>query len=221
MTTENIALTAEDGHELQAFVAKPAGAPKGGLIILQEIFGVTDHIKDVAEGFAAEGYLAVVPAMFDRVKPGIVLDYSDFNAARETMAALDLAECALDMKAAADYARSAGKVGSVGFCWGGSMADLAACNGLVDAGVSYYGRMTVEWLDKKPTCPMLYHYGEVDQLIPAQIIEKIQRARKGRVNVWGGADHGFNCKDRPQYNKKAATEAMQITLDFLAEHLGS
>jgi carboxymethylenebutenolidase len=221
MTTENITLTAEDGHELQAFVARPEGTAKGGLIILQEIFGVTDHIREVAEGFAEEGYLAVAPAMFDRVKPGIVLDYTDFDAARETMAALDLEQCVLDMKAASEYARSAGKVGIVGFCWGGSMADLAACSGLVDAGVSYYGRMTVEWLDKKPTCPMLYHYGEVDQLIPAQIIEKIQRARKGQVNVWGGADHGFNCKDRPQYHAKAATAAMGITLDFLDKHLGN
>jgi len=221
MTAETITLSTEDKHELQAYVARPEGTPKGGLIILQEIFGVTDHIKEVADGFAAEGYLAVAPAMFDRIKPGIVLDYSDFTAARETMGALDLEKSVLDMKAAADYARSAGKVGIVGFCWGGSMADLAACNSLVDAGISYYGRMTVEWLDKQPTCPMLYHYGETDQLIPWQIIEKIQRARKGKVYVWGSADHGFNCKDRPQYHKTAATGAMEATLKFLNEHIAS
>jgi carboxymethylenebutenolidase len=221
MTAETITLNTEDNHELQAYVARPEGTAKGGLIILQEIFGVTDHIKEVADGFAAEGYLAVAPAMFDRIKPGIVLDYSDFATARETMDALDLEQSVLDMKAAADYARSAGKVGIVGFCWGGSMADLAACNSLVDVGISYYGRMTVEWLDKQPTCPMLYHYGETDQLIPSQIIEKIQRARKGKVYVWGSADHGFNCKDRPQYHKTAATGAMEATLKFLNEHIAS
>jgi len=221
MTAETITLSTEDNHELQAYVARPEGTPKGGLIILQEIFGVTDHIKEVADGFAAEGYLAVAPAMFDRIKPAIVLDYNDFATARETMGALDLEQSVLDMKAAADYARSAGKVGIVGFCWGGSMADLAACNGLVDAGISYYGRMTIEWLDKQPTCPMMYHYGETDQLIPWQIIEKIQRARKGKVYVWGSADHGFNCKDRPQYHKTAATGAMEATLKFLNEHIAS
>ena len=221
MTAETITLSTEDNHELQAYVARPEGTPKGGLIILQEIFGVTDHIKEVADGFAAEGYLAVAPAMFDRIKPAIVLDYNDFATARETMGALDLEQSVLDMKAAADYARSAGKVGIVGFCWGGSMADLAACNGLVDVGISYYGRMTIEWLDKEPTCPMMYHYGETDQLIPWQIIEKIQRARKGKVYVWGSADHGFNCKDRPQYHKTAATGAMEATLKFLNEHIAS
>jgi carboxymethylenebutenolidase len=220
MPSETISLTADDGHVLDAFVARPAGAIKGGLIILQEIFGLTDHIKAVAEKFAAAGYLAVAPAMFDRVKPGIVLDYSDFAAARAAMSQLDRAQCVLDMRAAAAYARSAGKVGSVGFCWGGSMADLAACHGLVDAGVSYYGRMTVEWLDLKPTCPMLYHYGDRDALIPADVIEQIQRKRDGKVRVWGNADHGFCCEDRPQYNATAAAQSMQVTLEFLGEHLG-
>ena len=219
MTSETITLNADDGHELTAYVARPAGAAKGGLVILQEIFGVTSHIQSVADGFAAEGYLAIAPAMFDRVKPGIMLSYNDFETARGTMAQLDRDQCVLDMKAAADYVRSAGKVGIVGFCWGGSMADLAACNGLVDAGVSYYGRMTVEWLDLQPQCPMLYHYGETDSLIPSETIEKIQRKRKGHVRVWGGAGHGFNCNDRPDYHKASATKAMEITLGFLAEHL--
>ncbi len=220
MPSETISLTADDGHVLEAFVARPAGAIKGGLIILQEIFGLTDHIKAVAEKFAAAGYLAVAPAMFDRVKRGIVLDYSDFAAARAAMSQLDRAQCVLDMRAAAAYAHSAGKVGSVGFCWGGSMADLAACHGLVDAGVSYYGRMTVEWLDLKPTCPMLYHYGDRDALIPADVIEQIQRKRDGKVRVWGNVDHGFCCEDRPQYNATAAAQSMQVTLEFLGEHLG-
>lgn len=219
MTPENITLTADDGHRLQAYVARPDGEPKAGLVILQEIFGVTSHIQSVADGFAAEGYLAIAPAMFDRIQPGAVLPYTDFETARGIMGKLDRDQCVLDMKAAADYARSAGKVGIVGFCWGGAMADLAACHGLVNAGVSYYGRMTVEWLDLQPHCPMLYHYGETDTLIPPETIEKIQRKRKGHVRVWGGAGHGFNCTDRPDYHKASATRAMEVTLEFLGKHL--
>lgn len=220
MASETISLTTADGHVLDAFVARPAALPKGGLVILQEIFGLTDHIKAITEKFAMAGYLAVAPAMFDRVKHGVVLDYTDFATARATMSQLDRANCVLDMQAAAAYARSAGKVGSIGFCWGGSMSDLAACHGLVDAGVSYYGRMTVEWLDLQPVCPMLYHYGDRDALIPTDVIEQIQRKRNGQVRVWGNADHGFCCEDRPQYNATAAAQSMQVTLEFLQAHLG-
>jgi len=220
MASETISLTTADGHVLDAFIARPAAAPKAGLIILQEIFGLTDHIKAITEKFAAAGYLAVAPALFDRVKQGLVLEYTDFATARATMSQLDRAKCVLDMQAAADYARSAGKVGSIGFCWGGSMSDLAACHGLVDAGVSYYGRMTVEWLDLQPACPMLYHYGDRDALIPTDVIEQIQRKRNGQVHVWGNADHGFCCEDRPQYNATAAAQSMQVTLEFLQAHLG-
>jgi carboxymethylenebutenolidase len=219
VNTEIITLKAQDGHELEAYVAHPDGTPKAGLLIIQEIFGLTDNIREVTEEFAADGFLAVAPAMFDRVDKGIVLDYTDFDAARETMGKLDLEQCAADMQAAADYARSAGKVGIVGYCWGGAMADWAACHGSVDAVVSYYGRMTVDWLDKQPTCPMHYHYGDRDQLIPWQTIEQIQRKRKGHVRIWGNADHGFNCKDRSQYHKSSAIAAREVTLDFLTEHL--
>ncbi|HJP05138.1 MAG: carboxymethylenebutenolidase [Chromatiales bacterium] len=219
MKTEFVTLTASDGHELEAYVAHPEGKPKAGLLVLQEIFGLTDHIREVTEEFAADGFLAVAPAMFDRIEKGIVLGYTDFEVAREAMGKLNLEKCAVDMQAAADYARSAGKVGIVGYCWGGAMADWAACHGSVDAGVSYYGRATVEWLDNHPTCPMFYHYGERDTLIPWQTIEKIQRKRKGKVRIWGGAEHGFNCKARPQYHKASAMPARELTLEFFIEHL--
>ena len=219
MTTEIISLKTDDGHELQAYVARPDGEAKGGVVVIQEIFGLTEHIRTMTERFAAAGYLAIAPAIFDRVKPEMVLDYSDFDTARETMGKLDRDQSVSDIKAAVEYVRTAGKVGVIGFCWGGSMADLTACNGLVDVGVSYYGRMTMEWLDLQPTCPMLYHYGDRDALIPADIIEKIQRKRKGQVYTWGSADHGFLCEDRPQYHKASAKQSMEITLEFLQEHL--
>lgn len=219
MKTETVSLTAEDSHQLDAYVARPDGTPKAGIVVIQEIFGLTGHIHAMVEKFAAEGYLAVAPALFDRIEKNMVLGYDDFEKARGTMGMLDLNQSIDDIRAAVDYAKSAGKVGIVGFCWGGAMADLAACNGLVDAGVSYYGRMTIEWLDQQPTCPMFYHYGEIDKLIPLKTIEKIQRKRKGDVRIWGGADHGFCCEERPSFNKKAAQGSLELTMEFFEEHL--
>ena len=216
--SEIISLTASDGHELSAYVAQPEGTPKGGLVILQEIFGINDHIQKVTDGFAAEGFLAIAPAMFDRVGKDIIPDYSDFETARDTMGKLNMDNCVLDMQAAAEHARSAGKVAAVGYCWGGALADLAACHGLVDVAVSYYGRMTVEWLDKHPQVPVLYHFGEQDPLIPMQTVEDIRKARSHdhcRVHVWGGAGHGFNCDSRPEYHKPSAKKAYAETLEWI------
>lgn len=221
MQSETITLTAADGHELDAYVVHPEGDAKGAVVLIQEIFGLTGHIRGMTEKFAAAGYLTIAPAMYDRIEKNIVLDYSDFEAARASMGKLELDNAVLDMKAAAEFGRSAGKVGIVGFCWGGAMADLAGCNGLVDAGVSYYGRMTIEWLDQHPTCPMVYHYGERDELIPLQAIETIQRKRKGDVYVWGGADHGFCCEDRPSFHKQAYRDSLAITLEFFDQQLAA
>lgn len=220
LKSEYVNLEAADGHRLQAWVARPGGRPRAGLLVLQEIFGVNRHIRSVADGFAAEGYLAVAPAMFDRVEAGIELGYDDFERARETMAKLDREACVADMRAAADFAREAGHVGIVGYCWGGAMADLAACHGLVDAAVSYYGRMTVEWLDLQPQCPVLYHFGAKDPLIPPETVEQITGARSGKAHVWPDAGHGFNCDERADYDAETADEARRLTLEFLAEHLG-
>ena len=219
MASETISLTASDSHQLQAYVARPEGTPRAALVVLQEIFGVNEHIRSVADGFAADGYLAVAPAMFDRAEPGVELGYEDFAQARSYVEKISRDDWVKDIAAAAEYARASGKVGAVGYCWGGALANFAACHGLVDAGVSYYGRMTVEWLELQPQCPMLYHYGETDTLIPLEIVEKISRKRDGEVRVWGGAGHGFNCEARSSFHKKVAEQARQRTLSFLAEHL--
>ncbi len=218
--SETISLAASDGHELSAYIATPEGTPKGGLVVMQEIFGLNEHIKKVTDGFAADGYLAIAPAMFDRVGKDIVPGYDDFQTAIDTMGKLDREQSVLDMQAAADHVRSAGKVAAVGFCWGGSMADLAACHGLVDVAVSYYGRGTVDWLDKHPQCPVLYHFGEKDPLIPLQTVEDIRKSRSNdhcKVHVWGGAGHGFNCDSRPEYHKPSATKAYAETLEFIEQ----
>jgi carboxymethylenebutenolidase len=222
--SNTVSLKASDGHELSAYVATPEGTPKGGLIVLQEIFGVNDHIRDVADRFAAEGYLAIAPAMFDRVGKDIVPDYDDFTGAIETMGKLDREQSVLDMQAAAEHVRSAGKVAAVGYCWGGSMADLAACHGIVDVAVSYYGRGTADWLDLKPQCPVLYHFGELDELIPMQLIDRISKGRSQKncsLHVWGGASHGFNSDNRPQYHKPSATKAYAETLEFIARGMAA
>ena len=218
---EMIRLTASDGHQLSAYRAEPYGTPKAGIVILQEIFGVTNHIQAVADQYADHGYLSVAPAMFDRIQAGVTLDYAEIEQARDLMMQLDLDNAAVDMTAAADAARTAGKVAVIGYCWGGAMADLAACRIGVDAAVAYYGRMIVDWLDLKPTCPVMYHFGETDPLIPAEMVEQIRAARPGGVfHTYPGAGHGFNCTERADFKPESAALALQRTLQFLDSSVG-
>lgn len=215
-----LTLTTADGHELGAYRAAPEGAPKGGIVIVQEIFGVTDHIRRVTDQYAALGYLAIAASLFDRVEPGIVLDYSDIDRGREIMLGLDLDETVMDVAAAVDAARPAGKVAAIGYCWGGAIADLAACRTNLDAAVSYYGRMTVEWLDEQPRCPVMYHYGAEDALIPPELVEQISAGREGHpVFLYQNAGHGFNCDERADFSPESAQLALERTLEFLGEHL--
>ena len=218
---EMIQLTATDGHSLDAYCSSPGATPKGGVVILQEIFGITEHIKSVADQYAGNGYLAIAPSLFDRVRPGIVLDYTNIDQAREIMTGLDRDKAVTDIGAAAEAARAAGKVAVIGYCWGGAMADLAACRLDIDAAVSYYGRMTVEWLDEQPRCPVMYHFGEDDPLIPPETVGAITGARAGHPShIYAGAGHGFNCDDRNDFSPENAKLALGRTLEFLAEHIG-
>lgn len=222
---DRIALTADDGHELKAYRSEPPGTPKGGVVVLQEIFGITGHIQRVADQYAAAGYVAIAPSLFDRIRPGIVLDYADVEEARGIMTSLDREKVPADMAAAIAAARaaagSAGKVAAIGYCWGGAMADFAACRTDVDAAVSYYGRATVEWLDEQPRCPVMYHYGAQDPLIPPELVEQISAARQDfPTYVYDDAGHGFNCDNRDDYRPESAALALKRTLAFLDEHLG-
>jgi carboxymethylenebutenolidase len=217
---ETIELTASDGHNLSAYRADPDGTLKAGVVILQEIFGVTNHIQAVADEYAARGYLAIAPAMFDRIQPGVRLEYMAIEQGRGLMMQLNLDNAAQDMAAAASVARTAGKVAVIGYCWGGAMADLAACRINIDAAVAYYGRMIVEWLDQKPACPVMYHFGATDPLIPDEMIEQIKAARPdGVFHTYPGAGHGFNCTERADFHPESATLALQRTLQFLDENL--
>lgn len=215
-----IDVRAGDGQPLKAYLATPDGAPKAGMLILQEVFGITDHIKRVTDGYAADGYLAIAPSLFDRVAPGVVLDYTEVERGREIMMRLDREQTILDMAAAIDQAQRAGAVGAVGYCWGGAMADLAACRLPVTAAVSYYGRATVEWLDLSPACPVLYHFGADDPLIPPEMVAQIRTARPdGAFHIYEDAGHGFNCDDRPDYRPDSAQLARERTLAFFDEYL--
>ena len=213
-------LRAADGQELGGWLARPAGPAKAGLIVLQEIFGVNAHIRRVTEGFAARGFLALAPALFDRARPGVELGYDAVDEGRAIMVSLKLDAIARDLAAAVAAVAPAGKVGAVGYCWGGAIADLAACRVPVSAAVSYYGRANVGWLDEKPRCPVLYHFGARDPLIPPDIVAQISAARPGHaVHVYADAGHGFNCEERHEYHAPSATLALERTLAFFADHL--
>src|SRR4029079_15157035 len=187
-------LKARDGHELDAYLAEPKGKPRGGIVVVQEIFGVTDHIKRVADQYAAEGHRAIAPAMFDRIKRGITLPYSEIEQGRAYMQQLEWPNTLADIEAAADAVRDAGAAAVVGYCWGGTVAHVAAGELDLDAAVSYYGGGVVKNLDKKPQCPIMYHFGDQDASIPLPDIEKIKKANPtSPLHVYPGAGHGFNC----------------------------
>jgi carboxymethylenebutenolidase len=226
-----IDLTSADGFVFPAYVAEPAGTPKAAVVVLQEIFGVNSHIRSVADGYAAAGYLAVAPATFHRVRPGVDIGYTDadmktgmeLKAAVEALPAPGVLQ---DIQAAIDHAaKSTGgkKVGIVGYCWGGLLTWRAAAtlSGL-SAAVPYYGGgMTAgDEPARRPACPVLAHFGDQDHWIPLDTVEAFKKAQPGvEVHVYA-ANHGFNCDQRGSYNEAAATLAKQRTLAFFASHLG-
>lgn len=215
-----IKLKAKDGHELDAYLAQPQGKAKGGVVVVQEIFGVTDHIKRVADQFAAHGYKVVAPAMFDRVERNVELAYSEIEKGREYMRKLVWPNTLADVEAAVDEARGAGSVAVVGYCWGGTVAHVAASELDIDAAVSYYGGAVAKMLDKKPRSPIMYHFGDKDAAIPLSDIELIRKAApKSLLHVYPGAGHGFNCDERASYSAKDAKLALERSIEFLNEHL--
>jgi carboxymethylenebutenolidase len=216
-----IRLKANDGHELDAYLAEPTGTPKGGLVVVQEVFGVTNHIKRVADQFAAQGYKAIAPAMFDRLSRDLTLDYSEVQKGLEYMRQLKWPNTLADLEAAADEVRNAGSAAVVGYCWGGTVAHVAASELPLDAAVSYYGGGVAKMLDKKPHCPILYHFGDQDASIPLPDVEMIRRANPhSPLFIYPGAGHGFNCDERGSYSAKDAQLAFQRSVEFLNEQAG-
>jgi carboxymethylenebutenolidase len=216
-----IELTASDGHRLAAYRADPAGTPKGLVVVAQEIFGVNSHIRGVADGFAAAGYVAVAPALFDRVERGVEIGYApaDIERGRDLKAKAGLDQALLDV-AAARAAEPGLPAAVVGFCWGGLVAWAAATrlDGL-SAAVSYYGGGIGELAGEKPRCPVMLHFGEKDHAIPLSDVDKVRKAHPDLPVHLYDAGHGFNCDQRGSYDKAAADLAQSRTLEFLGRHL--
>lgn len=216
-------LHASDGHTLSAYAARPASQPIAGLVIIQEIFGVNAHIRSVADGYAKDGFLAVAPALFDRIEPGIELGYegADVQTAMSLMPKLDADKAVTDVAAAIDYAakETGKKVGVVGYCWGGSIAWLAATRLHPNASVGYYGGQIGKYAAEKPNCPVMLHFGRQDAHIPPAVAEAVHAANPEVEIYWYDAGHAFNCDVRPSYNAAAAKEARERTLAFLKKHL--
>lgn len=223
-----IDLTAEDGFEFPAYEARPSGPPKGAVVVLQEIFGVNAHIRAVADSFAAAGYLAVAPATFHRVEPGVELAYTPQDistgvALKAAVEALPAPGVLRDIQAAIDYAARAGKVALVGYCWGGLLTWRAACESSgLSAAVPYYGGgMTIAAeIARTPKCPVLVHFAEQDQSIPLAGVTAFQLAHDEVMVQLYSATHGFNCDHRGAYDATAANLARERTLTFFATHLG-
>jgi carboxymethylenebutenolidase len=214
-------IMARDGHEFQAWLAAPPGRPRGALLVIQEIFGVNSHIRTVTDQFAAGGYTAIAPSLFDRVRRGIELGYTaaDMQEGSGYVKQLDPEATRRDLAAALAVVKHSGRAGAVGYCWGGSLAYLAAGQLPLACAVVYYGRV-VSYLDQKPRCPVMYHYGTEDKSIPLADVERIRAAYpQAPVYTYEGAGHGFNCEQRASYDPQSAALARTRTLEFFARYV--
>lgn len=221
--SEFVNLRASDGNELSAYVARPAGEPLAALIVVQEIFGVNAHIRSVADGYAKDGFLAVAPALFDRIEKGVELGYegADMQRAMSFIPKLDVDKAVADTAAAVEYAKkeTGKKVGVIGYCFGGTIAWLAATRLNVDAAVGYYGGRIGNYAAENPSCPVMLHFGKQDTHIPAEDVEKVHAAHPEVEIYWYDAGHGFNCTPRASYSPDAAKLARERSLGFLKKHL--
>src|SRR5215472_10444147 len=171
-------IMARDGHEFQAWLTAAAGRPRGAAVVIQEIFGVNGHMRATTDGFAAAGYTAIAPSLFDRVRRGIELGYTpaDMQEGAGYRKQISTEAALKDLAAAVAVVKHSGRVGVVGYCWGGTLAYLAACELPLAAAVVYYGRVG-DHLERKPRCPVLYHYGSADRSIPLSDVEHIRAAQ--------------------------------------------
>ena len=228
--TTTLQLTAADGFSIPAYVARPAGQPKGAIVVLQEIFGVNSHIRSIADGYAAQGYVAIAPATFHRIQADVNLGYTQedvtagvaLKAAAEALPAPGVLQ---DIAAAVAYGAQFGKVGVVGYCWGGLLTWRAACTlSGIHAAVPYYGGGMTSAVEaaRKPLCPVLVHFGDQDHSIPldgALAFQKAQADDGVQVHIYA-AQHGFNCDQRGSDDKAAADLARERTLAFFGQHVG-
>jgi carboxymethylenebutenolidase len=218
-------LTAADGHEFAAYVARPAGEPIGGLVVAQEIFGVNAHIRAVADEYAVDGFLAVAPALFDRIERGVELGYegADVQKAMSFIPRLDIDKGVADVAAALEFAKktTCKKAGVIGYCFGGTIAWLSATRLHPDAAVGYYGGRIGNYAAENPSCPVILHFGRKDTHIPAEEVDKVHSAHPDVEIYWYDAGHAFNATPRSSYNAEAAMLARTRSLAFLRKNLVS
>ena len=219
----DITLTASDGFKPGGYRADPSDAPKAAVVVIQEIFGVNYHIRAVCDRIAGHGYVAIAPSIFDRIEPNFQCGYSpdEVAIARKFVANPDWAAMLLDTQAAIDAVKSAGPVGIVGYCLGGSVAYAAATklSGL-SAAIGFYGGAIVRFADDKPKVPTQLHFGEKDAGIPLSDVETIRAKRPDvEIHIYAGAQHGFNCEERASYDKASADVARARSLEFFKKHL--
>jgi carboxymethylenebutenolidase len=218
----NLQLRAADGNVFSAYLVKPKETPRGAIVVIQEVFGVTSHIRRVAEIYAAEGYLTIAPALFDRLEKNVDLPYDAQGLERGLALMGQLGDAAVlaDVNAAIDAVSHAGGVGMVGYCWGGKVTYLAACRTNIAAGVSYYGGGITQLLVETPRCPMMFHFGERDPWISSEDVAAIRKAYSEGVYHTYPAGHGFNCTDRPDYDAASARLAFERSVEFFRKHIG-
>lgn len=215
-----ITLSAEDGHSLSAYIAEAANHPKGGIVIVQEIFGINDHIQNVCDRFARRGYTAIAPALFDRIQPRIQLDYDSEGVAQGRQLKQTCSEelALKDISAAMNYIKTSGKTSIIGYCWGGTLAYLSAVkiSGFSKA-VGYYGGGIAALKNETPQIPIMLHFGDQDTSVPMTDVDAIMTARPETIIHVYQAGHGFNCDRRAGYNADATKLALKRSLDFIAE----
>jgi carboxymethylenebutenolidase len=221
---EKLTLTAEDGHKFSAYRATPSGQPKGALVVIQEIFGVNHHIRNVTDGFATDGYVALAPALFDRVESNYETGYeqADVERGRNVRQKLAWDTMLMDVRAAVkEAAKSRLKVGVVGYCMGGTVAWLSATRiDGVAAAVGYYGGGIADAATEQPKCPVMLHFGETDASIPAEHWKKVQAAHPTLpLFIYHAAGHGFSCDERASFHKPSHEQARQRTMGFFTQHL--
>ena len=219
---EIINATASDGHGFDIYLAQSKGSPRGGIVLIQEIFGVNNHIKTVAEKFSSNGYLVGAPSLFDRVQPDIQLGYSteDVIRGKELKDNLGNEKPLIDIIATLNIVRSAGRVAVVGYCWGGTLAWLSACH--VDgfnAAISYYGAGIGELLSIEPRCPSIFHFGEQDHAIPVAEVNSLRQTHPECPIYLYPTDHGFNCEQRDSFNSTSSAIAFERTIQHLDKYI--
>lgn len=212
-------LQAVDGHTFSLSVLTAQRESKGVIVVLQEVFGITNNIFTVGEEFAEAGFTVVIPHLFDRIKAQLVVPYSDVKQGVAYVTTLDPQQTLMDIGASVKYASQFGEVVTVGYCWGGSMAFRCAVELPVRASIAYYGGQIASMCEQQPKVPVQYHFGKLDKFIPAEDVVKIRTAQPNGEIYEYDADHGFSCNERASFDAAAHHLAFNRSVAFLSAHL--